>query len=490
MTSSAPARPLSVPAARRDAVLALLLALIAALPPLLARYPQMADYPAHLARWHVMRDLADNPVLQQAYQFRWAWSGNLGVDLLIQPLAALFGLEAAGRIVVIALPMLVVLGIFAVERALGRRPGVGTFLAMMTVWSPALLLGFVNFTLSVVLALFAFALWVKGDGSCWRAWVMVPLSVAVWLCHLSGWGLLGVMVFGHELANRGNPLRAAIATWPLWLPLALTLLTIKPSPAGSGWGSSVVLVKIHFWTMALRDQWQPLDIACVALLIAAPFVALGRGRIDLRLGWAAAGLALLATFMPRYLGGGDYADYRLTTLALMLGALAVNWRPRWPVMALALVPFLIRIALTTQFWTAGSQEASAVIAGLDRLPQGARLAVAVRAEDLGWTPLHDSHVGAYATVRRDALTNANFAVPGVHMLSLRADAGAKSDPSQIINVEPGERVDLSRFAPVRDAQFLLYQGSLPPSALPRGAQVMHRTAGSMLLRLAKAPPSR
>ncbi|MFX8957425.1 hypothetical protein ABTN31_18925, partial [Acinetobacter baumannii] len=83
------------------------------------------------------------------YAFHWVWSGNLGADLLIRPLAALFGLETAGRLLVIAVPMLVAGGLFAVEWTLRRRIGVGALLALATVWSPALLMGFLNFELAL-----------------------------------------------------------------------------------------------------------------------------------------------------------------------------------------------------------------------------------------------------------------------------------------------------------------------------------------------------
>ena len=60
--------------------LGLLLALAACLPVLVARYPQMSDYPAHLARYYVMLDGGRSPALAHWYSFRWEWTGNVGVD--------------------------------------------------------------------------------------------------------------------------------------------------------------------------------------------------------------------------------------------------------------------------------------------------------------------------------------------------------------------------------------------------------------------------
>jgi hypothetical protein len=104
-------------------LLGALLALLAALPIVVARYPAMVDYPAHLARWHVMLDLAHAPDLQRDYRFTWAWVPNLGGDILIRPLAAIFGLETGGRVLLAFAAMLLASGFVASELALRGASG-------------------------------------------------------------------------------------------------------------------------------------------------------------------------------------------------------------------------------------------------------------------------------------------------------------------------------------------------------------------------------
>ena len=98
------------PGPRESLVFGLLLVLLSILPVLVAVYPQMVDYPAHLARFHVMLERDHSPFLQQYYGFKWRWMGNLGADLLVKPLAALFPLELAGRIIAGLIPLLTGLG--------------------------------------------------------------------------------------------------------------------------------------------------------------------------------------------------------------------------------------------------------------------------------------------------------------------------------------------------------------------------------------------
>ena len=471
----------------------LVLALLATLPVVLARYPQMADYPAHLARWHVMLDGARSPDLLRYYVFEWRWMPNLGADLLIRPLAALLGLEPGGRVLAGLIPVLLGLSFVAVDRALHGRVGVGSLLAMTTIWAPTLLMGFVNFSLAEALAFLAFALWVRLAEWRWRAAVFVVIAPVVWLCHLAGWGVLGVLVLGFEWAGRRG-LRglvgAALATWPLWPPLALTLLAGTGAQAPFDFSLAAMQGKAFYWVIGLRDSVMPLDLASEALLGAVPVWALRSGRADPRIGIAALIFAALVFLVPRNLGGGDYADYRLVPVALAAGALSADFRPspRW--LLVAALPFLLRIGVTSAQWIEQSAETGDALKALDHVPRGSVVAAAWGFEPGRWSASPQGHVFAYATVRRDALTNVHFAIPGVHMLRLKDADPAFIDPSQRIVLMPGERPDLAGFGPAARAQFLWYLGDAEPLRLPAGAQVIWRGRHATLARLAKASEDR
>ncbi len=476
---------------RLQLVLILLLCVAAGLPGILARYPQMTDYPAHLARWHIMIDGGHTAELAKFYTFKWVWSGNLGVDILICPFAALFGLETAGRLFVIAIPMLLAGGLFTVEWTLRRRIGVGPLLALATVWSPALLMGFLNFELALALALFAFALWVKMEGNRYRELLFVPLGAVIWLCHQSGWGVLGVMVFGYEWSRRSSWKdfwRAALATWPLWLPFIPTLLATQEAKGSFSYGPRPLWVKWQFWKESLRDRVRYVDYATTVLLLVLPLVALWFRRLDGRLAWAGLIHLLLSLIVPRHLGGGDLADLRLIAVGLMLLALAIDWRPRsWLLMWLALGPFALRLFITSAVWTVHSANVGKMMEALAHIPRGARVAVAVREEVSLWAQPLYGHLGCYATVRRDALVNNHFAIKGVHMLALTPAAWKWVDPSHRIYARPGRAVDLSEFKPARDADYLWYFGKYRPAKMPEGAQVIFRTKHSLLARLNRPP---
>jgi hypothetical protein len=471
--------------------LGVLLALAACLPVLVARYPQMSDYPAHLARYYVMIDNGRSPALAHWYFFRWEWSGNVGVDLLIRPFAAIFGVEQGGRVIAGLIPPLTGLGVLAVEHSLRGRITPASFLAFAFIWSPMMLIGLLNFTLGLALALLAFALWVRLDGSAHRgigrAALFLPIGLVVWLCHLSAWGVLGVLVCCYEWRQHGL-LRAITAPWPLLLPVLPLVLGPMMKAGGTSaafsYGRFVWDYKGAIWAHAMRDSSYWVDMPSLVLVGVVVAAAVGFRRFDWRLGVAALLLLFLSLALPRHISGGDYADFRMISTGLMIGCLAIDWP--WPRWALWITPLFYagRLAITTVSWQIDSAETATLLQALDHIPQGANVASAVLVEAEQWSLNHFEHIGCYAVLRRDAMVNANFAVPHVHMLHLRQ--GGWADPSHRIRQSIAAPVDLAHFAPAAKADFLWYVGAKQPASLPPGAQVIwHTQAGDQVGLLAR-----
>ncbi len=468
--------------------LGILLSFAATLPVLAAWAPQMTDYPSHLAGYKVMLDHGRDPFLTRYFSFEWEWTGNLGVELLMVPLAPLLGLEPAGRFIAWIIPLLTGLSFLAVAWALRGRIGVGAILAFTTIWSPALLMGFLNYSLSLPLALFAFAGWVRWERWRWRPLVFVPIGFAIWLCHVSGWGVLGVLVFGYEWSRRKS-WRAFVAPWPLFFPM-LPMLVSGSGDAKMGYGRQVFDYKWQILYKALRSQVEWFDLVTVSVVVALLAVAAITRRLDGRLAWAALILFVLTLVVPRHIFGGDYADYRLSTAALLVACLAINWpAPRWGLLLVAGL-FVVRLGITTAHWYEDGRTSERMIQALAHVPQGAKVATAVAIPRRQWEFGSFEHFGSYAVVRRSAAENSNFALPGVHLLSM-AEPGYRrfADPSQRILYAPWQKIDLRRFRAAKKADYLWYIGTAKPVALPDGARILFRTPNSFLARLAKSPES-
>jgi hypothetical protein len=103
--------------------------------------PPLTDLPGHMGRYAVQLDGGNSADLARWYHFEWRWIGNLGVDLLVQILGPTLGVEAATKLVAIAIPMLTVAGFLAVAREVhGRVPPTAFFCSALGLWG-ALFLG-------------------------------------------------------------------------------------------------------------------------------------------------------------------------------------------------------------------------------------------------------------------------------------------------------------------------------------------------------------
>jgi hypothetical protein len=468
--------------------LGFVLSCLAMLPVLLAWTPQMTDYPSHLAGFKVMLDHGHDPFLTRYFLFKWEWTGNLGAELLMVPLAPLLGVEEAGRFIVALIPFLSGMAIMAVEWSLRKRIGVGAILAFAMIWSPSFLMGFLNYSLSLALALFAFAGWVRLEGWRWRWAAMIPVGFVVWVCHVSGWGVMGVLVFGYEWSRRRSwrDWRPFLKPWPLIFPLLPMLLGVGANTQVSYGRWGVLEYKWGILYKAMRSYDQVFDITSLCLVLAVVVAALAIRRFDGRVGWAALILLILTMAVPRQIFGGDYADYRLSTAALLVACLAIDWPvPRWG-LALAGLLFSARIAVTSVVWFQDAQTARQMIAALDHVPEGARVATAVAIPRTQWFFGPFEHFGSMAVVRRSSMENSNFALPDVHMLSMRETRYRFNDPTQRILYSPRQRIDLRKFKPARHADYLWYIGDKQPVAVPDGAHVVFATPNSFLARLPNA----
>jgi hypothetical protein len=212
---------------------ALLLLVLAALPLLWPSNPPLVDYPGHLGRYRVELGLDSSPWLSRYWG--WALIGNLGVDLLVVPLSKIFGLELAGKLIVLSIPVLTVAGAMALCHEVHGRLTPQIMLTVPLAYGYPFQFGFVNSCLSVALAFLAAALWMRlgrlGKQR-QRVAIFIPLSCVIWLCHVVGWGVLGLVCGAAELlAPERRQQRfhwrivgAVIACLPLLPPALLMLL--------------------------------------------------------------------------------------------------------------------------------------------------------------------------------------------------------------------------------------------------------------------------
>lgn len=431
-------------------------ALVAAIPLLWPDIPPLVDLPGHMGRYRVQLDRDAYPWLAEWYRFSWALIGNLGLDLLIIPLTPIFGLELAVKLIVLVTPPLIVTGLLWIAREVhGKIPATALF-ALPLAYSFPFHFGFVNFALSMALALNAFALWLRlarlGKLRT-RTIVFVPISCLLWLCHTYGWGFLGVLAFSaemvrqHDLGHRwlNAWVRAGIGCLPLALPMALMVAWRNGGGVSGQTGDWFNWRAKTGWVwMVLRDRWQAFDIASTAILYLILFKGFRDPNIEYSRNLGLSALFLLAVFIivPRVVFGSAYADMRLAPFMVAVALIALrpkkglSMRGATTLAAMGLLFFGVRMAATTASFWQYDQSYDRELKALDHIPVGARLISFV-----GETCHHEwlmsrlEHLPALALERRMAYANDQWSMAGAQLLTTqyKATRGFRHDPSQIVS---------------------------------------------------------
>ena len=431
------------------------LVLAATIPLLWPETPPLTDLPGHIGRYRIQLGIDESASLARFYYFEWALIGNLGVDILIEPLARLFGLELAVKLIVITIPMLTVAGLLLVAREIHGEVPPTAFFALPLAYSYPFQFGFVNFALSMALALLAFYCWLRLGRSGrigLRATLFVPLSCVVWLCHVFGWGLLGLLAFAGEAADERDRrgagrllafFRGALHCWPLAPPFLLMLVWRSGDVAGVTADWFNWNVKGQWLIGILRERWINWDMFGAVLLLALPLLAILHAGFRMRRLAVLATLFMLAIFvlMPRVLIGSAYADMRLAPFMVAVAVIGLRpkgWVERHLSRALAvagLIFFAVRLSITTHTFAAIDQVWRGQLAALEHVAPGSRVLVqAVVPCSLSWRSDRVEHLGGFATARRDAFGNDQWAMAGAQLVSVRYRAGAPFvvDPSQML----------------------------------------------------------
>lgn len=486
------------------------LILLSALPLLYPPIPPLVDLLGHMGRYRVQLDLATSPWLQQYYDFQWAPIGNLGVDLLVIPMSKIFGLELGVKLIVLAIPPTMTAGFLWVAREVHHRLPPTVLFALPFVYSHPFMFGFVNYALSMALALVAFGLWLRLarlDRLKLRAILFVPISFVVFFTHAFGWGTLGLMCFSAEAVrqhDRGagwvkSGVSAALHASVMALP-AFIILMWRSNVSGhatKGWFNWPL--KGEALATVLRDRWILFDWLSLGLVALLILYALYSRRLTFSRNLAFSALVLLAVFLilPRMIFDSAFADMRLLPFVFAVAVLAIRFRGethlplarRLAVFGLAF--FLVRIASHTASFAIAADDYRAKLVALDHVPFGARvISLYGTACGAAWPMGRNSHLGAMVIVRRQGFSNDQWITPGVNLLSLRnRQAGwFSSDPSQMVRPNgcwrpPG--IDQALAALPRNAVDYLWLIDTPPydPKLVDGMQPVWRGQGSTLYRL-------
>jgi hypothetical protein len=347
------------------AVAGLCLALVA--PLALVDVPPLLDYPNHLARLVVLAFGPADPVLARFYAPRWGIIPDLGIDLLGVPLLHLLPVHVAGRAIIGIVVLTPVLGAIAYSRAAFGRCSWWALGAGLVAYNQMLLLGFLNFTLGLGLALWLAAAWLAWRKTRpWRALaIVVPGAAALFFCHLMGLLFLALLLGAQELAwlwrtrgRTGLVGRVAAVLAVGVVPAALYAASSLQDMAGAAVFPSLA-TKASQLLAPFVNVILPLDIVTAALVAGAVLGLLlsGRCRVTASAGIALALALLLYAVAPAEFKGTANLDARFVILLgyLLFAALLPLRLPR-PLAVVLVLLFAARMVVLSAAWYAHSAD--------------------------------------------------------------------------------------------------------------------------------------
>ncbi|WP_285711445.1 hypothetical protein [Erythrobacter oryzae] len=440
-----------------DSWWAIALVCLIALAPLLVveGIAPLTDLYGHLGRHAVQTGLSERPGLQPYFTYEWQLLGNLGGDILVELFYPLFGVEGAVRATVMVTQALGALGLVLVSREVHGRVTPFALAAIPLIYGFPFNYGFINYTLSMALALLAYVLWLRlrraeREGLA-AVWLGVA-GVAIWVAHTYGWAFLGLLAGSTMLAEvwaARAPLHRAVirilaACWPLLLPIVPMVIWRAGSSgaAVSGWALGFKYV----WLLSpLRTYWRDFDMASLAALVMLLGWAVASRAVKFDRGVGIAALLCLVFFMalPFRVFGSAFADMRLLPYALALALVAIGAgeqsaraaRALLIAGALALAFFGVRMASTTLAFARLDAQVQAALPALEKMPKGARVAFfSVKPCRTRWALAPLDHLSGAAMARRDAFVNDQWQAPGVNPLKVRYPAAEPfvRDPSHLV----------------------------------------------------------
>lgn len=314
------------------------------LPLLLVDVPPLTDFPNHMARMDILAQLGREPFLTQVYRANWKMIPDLAIDCFMPWLLSVLPVYVAGRLLLALILLLDMAGVIACAAALHGRQTWWSLGAALAAYNMSFLMGFLNFNLTLAVAMLAAAAWMRLRAripAIATAGFGATAACILFIGHLLGWLFFALLIASFEAPlawkrfRRAGPggasrARTLLASWPLAVsaaPPALLYAVSGVSAAATpsrwpAWSDRAIEAMAAF----VNYDW-PLDVA-TACLVAAFLVACALwSRLQIAPGAviAVAAAAVLIPVLPHDFKGGSYFAMRL---GVMLGFLAfLSFRP-------------------------------------------------------------------------------------------------------------------------------------------------------------------
>jgi hypothetical protein len=439
--SSRPARRFGVAGFSPPQVAALFAAftLLISIPVWTHPLPPLSDYINHLARMHVLATLSTDPQLAKFYEIDWQVIPNLTMDLIVPLLARFMNVYLAGQVFIVAMFVLIISGILALNRALIGRWSVLPLFAMPLLYNYVFLVGLMNYIFGVGISLWALTGWIVVREYVWPIRLMLSAAcvVILFFCHLSALGIYGIGVLSFEILHlwqrRAKPWpRPVVDFVASGLPFLAVVPLLYNSPtmrliSGTDWDQRGKLDGLMY---VISDYSDVAAFALVTVIVASVVWAV-RHRV-LRFHpmlWVLlfVGSAVYLA-LPRVMFDTYMADQRVPigVVFMFFGCGDLELRRRLVRRALLLILVVLIAGRTLEIdlnWSQLSDSTSEFRSSVRRIARGSKVFVAYADRSLGEDvrDLGLVHAACIATIERSALVTTVFTVAGKQILHVRPE---------------------------------------------------------------------
>jgi hypothetical protein len=346
------------------------LTVIALYPIFSVTVPPLVDYPNHLARMHILAHWDNVPELQRNYVTDWKLHPNMAMELTVPLLAKVMPIYMAGKLFIAATLLMLLGGTLALRKVLYGHVGLWPVLTFLLLYNYILFWGLLDYLFTAGLALFAFSGWImlRDRGPLLRVAVFCAAAFMLFVSHLFGLFVYGLMVLGYEIwRTRGIRLlsRDMADAWlvsgvqfvvPALLFLRWAAENDTGDPSITAFGPLAERLVALISPAHIGMPW--IDIPAM-LFLAAVFVMLRSAK---GVGFAAEMklpillLALVSLAMPHYLAGVWGTHFRIPTVIACVAIAGVRIAPaarrRATVIACAaMAVFCLRTAVIAYDWS-------------------------------------------------------------------------------------------------------------------------------------------
>lgn len=450
---------------------------VTAIPVLITPMPPLLDYPNHYVRLWLLEGGADLEPLARIYRIDWHGAyTNIFIDLVAVAAKGLVPVSIVGPAMLILALLLPGIGIATLAQHVHGRVTWWHLLCVILGWSQVFLLGFVNFQISLGLALLGAAAVGRLSHRSRTASMIVSVMFGgvLLVAHPFGLllyaGLVGGLAMGADwTSSKGSReilrgiQRAIVACMPLVLLVGLFwLLAPHPGdhqagpPEATQWQSPWLIGNPAILVSPFKTYHAHADLMFVAAFAVPVVVAMLQGRLRRHGGLllSATVLAVASLFMPSHYLGTGFIDIRLplmlwTTLAVALlpDIAAIGSRA---VMAtiMAMVVLFARAEGIGRIWLHRRSDLVAMDRVLARIPAGATVLPLVQTldhEHMRDLPLGRAvggqvdfwHLATLAILERHAFVPTLFANPGKQVVQVLP-------PYRLISVPEGALASVDR----------------------------------------------